>query len=69
MVDIENWVKCTFDGCPEKDEVLVERVPAPREALHFTHIEDMARSINQEASTGRRDAKIKDFRRRVMGLD
>ena len=68
MVDIENWVKCSFDGCPDI-EVLVERVPAPREALHFTHIEDMAHSINQETSTVRRDAAIKEFKRLVMGLE
>ena len=69
MVDIEKWVKCTFDGCPEKDKDLVERVPAPREALHFTHIEEMVHSINQEASTVRRDAAIKEFKRLVMGLE
>ena len=66
--DIENWVQCSFVDCPDIAD-LVERVPAPREALHFTHIEAMAHSINQETSHGRRDVAIKDFKRRVMGLE
>ena len=73
--DIENNVMCNQgDACvspnlSEESKPPVPRVPAPRDAICFHCIEAMAHSINHETSHGRRDAKIKVFKRRVMGLE
>ena len=73
--DKENWVMCNQgDACvspnlSEESKPLVPRVPAPREAICFPCIEALAHSINQEPSDGRKDVKVKKFKRRVMGLE
>ena len=64
MQDHEEFTGCWFPDCG----VPVPKPEAPREPLCFDHIELLARLVNTSVGS-EKDAAIKGFRRRVMGLE